>query len=317
MYSINVIVITYNQENYIGRALDSILCQRDYGLRNIVVVDDCSTDGNWAVISEYVERYPMIVKAYRNEKNLGIYANVKKSSELRGEADFFCRCSGDDALRDGWFKAMQECLESKIVNPGDAFLIQGDYMTVQPDGKEFIVSQKGINNIHTPLEILLLRGVIHGRSTIQSKALQDKYDSFILDKGLNLAETYADIQKYKHADFFYYIPYVGSIYYTRIGVAKSIAQQKEKYDEYWIKENIIKWEYFRDNEFERKIDKNYANFSIKKIEYEKSGKLLYLICALVYRMLSIDVHVDNATSLIKDFYHLVIAHKKYNERFDL
>ena len=50
MVKINVLIITYNQEDLIKRAIDSILCQKEYGLNKIVVSDDCSSDNTWNVL---------------------------------------------------------------------------------------------------------------------------------------------------------------------------------------------------------------------------------------------------------------------------
>ena len=52
MNRINILLITYNQENLIRRTLDSILCQKEIGINNIVVNDDCSKDNTWEILKE-------------------------------------------------------------------------------------------------------------------------------------------------------------------------------------------------------------------------------------------------------------------------
>ena len=54
----SVSIITYNQRDLIGRAIDSVLAQRvdfDY---EIVIGDDCSSDGTKEVLRDYAQRYP-------------------------------------------------------------------------------------------------------------------------------------------------------------------------------------------------------------------------------------------------------------------
>jgi glycosyltransferase involved in cell wall biosynthesis len=51
---ISVVVPTYNQVQYLGACLDSIYFQ-DYPNLEIVVVDDCSTDGTAELIHEFVQ----------------------------------------------------------------------------------------------------------------------------------------------------------------------------------------------------------------------------------------------------------------------
>ncbi len=51
-------VITYNQRELIGRALDSVLMQQtDFDLE-IIVGDDCSSDGTREVLRDYARRFP-------------------------------------------------------------------------------------------------------------------------------------------------------------------------------------------------------------------------------------------------------------------
>ena len=54
---VSVVVTTYNQQDTIARTLDSILrqeCGFDY---EIVIGEDCSTDGTLAVCREYARRF--------------------------------------------------------------------------------------------------------------------------------------------------------------------------------------------------------------------------------------------------------------------
>ena len=55
---VSVIVTTYNQEKYIGEALDSILMQKvDFPIE-VLVGDDASTDGTQDVLKLYERKYP-------------------------------------------------------------------------------------------------------------------------------------------------------------------------------------------------------------------------------------------------------------------
>ena len=61
---------TYNHEKYIGQAVSSVLDQNFNGKMELHVFDDCSTD-KLLKSSEYVEKYPNIVKIHQNPENLG------------------------------------------------------------------------------------------------------------------------------------------------------------------------------------------------------------------------------------------------------
>ena len=57
---VSVVVITYNQSNYIRKALDSILMQKVSFKYEILVGDDASTDGTQEILCEYAQKYKVI-----------------------------------------------------------------------------------------------------------------------------------------------------------------------------------------------------------------------------------------------------------------
>jgi glycosyltransferase involved in cell wall biosynthesis len=58
---ISVVVICFNQEHTIGAALGSVLAQSAWSrIGEVIVVDDCSTDGSVAVIRQIAARHPRI-----------------------------------------------------------------------------------------------------------------------------------------------------------------------------------------------------------------------------------------------------------------
>ena len=94
-----IIVITFNQEGLIGRALDSILNQKEF-IYEIIIFDDCSTDKTWMVIQEYKNKYPSIIKPFRNPINLGIFGNIE-STWAKASGDIIWYLSGDDEFCNG------------------------------------------------------------------------------------------------------------------------------------------------------------------------------------------------------------------------
>ena len=73
---VSVGVLTYNHEEYIAQALDSILMQETDFTVEIVIGEDCSQDGTRDIVKKYAEQYPDRIRALLHETNLGINGNA-------------------------------------------------------------------------------------------------------------------------------------------------------------------------------------------------------------------------------------------------
>jgi glycosyltransferase involved in cell wall biosynthesis len=68
--TVSVLVVTYNHEQFVRQALDSTVAQRLPQPFEILVSEDCSTDGTRAIVQEYAERYPQLIRLLLSEQNL-------------------------------------------------------------------------------------------------------------------------------------------------------------------------------------------------------------------------------------------------------
>jgi hypothetical protein len=68
---VSIVVPAYNCERYVRESLTSILAQT-YPNTEVLVMDDCSTDGTPEVVAPFLGR----IKYYRQNQNRGIYANA-------------------------------------------------------------------------------------------------------------------------------------------------------------------------------------------------------------------------------------------------
>ena len=90
---ISVVMPNYNGEKFIAQAIESILNQT-YKDFEFIIIDDCSTDNSWNIIQEYARKDKRI-RAYRNEKNLGVSGTLNYGlSHVTGE--FIARMDSDD-----------------------------------------------------------------------------------------------------------------------------------------------------------------------------------------------------------------------------
>lgn len=75
---VSVLTTVYNREKYLAQAIESIL-NSTYENWELIIVDDCSTDGSVNIGRQY-EAKDSRIKVYINEKNLGDYPNRNKAA---------------------------------------------------------------------------------------------------------------------------------------------------------------------------------------------------------------------------------------------
>jgi glycosyltransferase involved in cell wall biosynthesis len=230
-----VIVITYNQENLISRSLDSLLCQKEY-IFEIIIADDCSSDNTWEVIKRYQKLYPVIIKPYRNEKNLGIFGNIE-STWTKPTGDIIWYLSGDDIYCDGLFAEANKLIKKNNCDYiNEAFTLYFDYKSINPQGIEKVYRNNLVER-YNPIS-LKIRQLICNRTTGVSRNVFDKFYPVKKDIGI-MADGLIDIQTQLFSQKNYYKSFVGSVYYTNIGIS-SITEKNEMLDSYIKSLQIIK-----------------------------------------------------------------------------
>lgn len=97
MKKVSVVICTYNGEKYLREQLDSILAQT-YPVYEVVVQDDCSTDGTVSIVESYIDKFSNL-RIIRNEHNLGFNENFHRAL-LQAEGDLIAISDQDDV----WYK---------------------------------------------------------------------------------------------------------------------------------------------------------------------------------------------------------------------
>jgi glycosyltransferase involved in cell wall biosynthesis len=92
---VSVAIITYNHENFIAQAIESILMQVVNFDYEIIIGEDCSTDETRNIVIEYQNRFPHRIKLLLHDKNVGLMRNFIQTIETcRGQ--YVALCEGDD-----------------------------------------------------------------------------------------------------------------------------------------------------------------------------------------------------------------------------
>ncbi|MFB2684879.1 glycosyltransferase family 2 protein [Shewanella mangrovisoli] len=89
----SLIILTYNQKDFIEQAILSALNQNASFEFEVIVADDCSVDGTWEKVSELACVYHF--KKIRTSVNSGVVSNLNNAFNL-AEGDYIFLMGGDD-----------------------------------------------------------------------------------------------------------------------------------------------------------------------------------------------------------------------------
>lgn len=94
---ISYVVTAYNIEQFIRESIECAFDQT-YSPLEIVLSDDCSTDGTFEIMKEMAENYhgPHKIKLNRNEQNLGITRHMNKAYLELADGEIIIAAHGDD-----------------------------------------------------------------------------------------------------------------------------------------------------------------------------------------------------------------------------
>ena len=71
----SVLMVTYNHQEFIAQALDSVLMQEVDFEYEIIIGEDCSTDNTRQIVIDYQRKYPDKIRLLLPEVNLGAHEN--------------------------------------------------------------------------------------------------------------------------------------------------------------------------------------------------------------------------------------------------
>lgn len=144
---VSVCVTTYNQEKYINQCLQSLIDQQTNFSFEILVADDCSTDGTRSIIQEFAENYSKIIKPIFHKKNLGASRNFIFVHD-QAQGHYIAHMDGDDYALPGKLQAQAD----------------------------FLDKHKNCNLLWTPVLVETAPGIIHEQNAYFKKyALSRKY----------------------------------------------------------------------------------------------------------------------------------------------
>lgn len=100
---VSISCITYNHAPYIKDALEGFISQKTNFPFEVLIHDDCSTDGTTEIIKEYEQKYPDVIKPIYEKENqfqAGKPAGSNVWNLPRAQGKYIAHCEGDDYWKD-------------------------------------------------------------------------------------------------------------------------------------------------------------------------------------------------------------------------
>lgn len=94
MSFVSVVISVHNGQEFISKALDSVL-QQSYKNYEILILDDNSNDNTSNILKQYKKKFPYKIKIFKNRKKIGLTKSlIKLVNYSKGE--FIARLDADD-----------------------------------------------------------------------------------------------------------------------------------------------------------------------------------------------------------------------------
>jgi glycosyltransferase involved in cell wall biosynthesis len=149
---VDVLMPTFNHENFIAQAIQSVLTQECPFKYRLIISEDCSSDNTLKICEQYATGHSNNILLLKNSTNLGMAANYKSLFNA-SSAKYIAILEGDDYWIDKY--KLQKQIELLESNP-DAGMVHTNYLSLYSNGR----LKKG----HLGEKITSLSGYIIGPS---------------------------------------------------------------------------------------------------------------------------------------------------------
>jgi glycosyltransferase involved in cell wall biosynthesis len=152
---VSINCITYNQENYIGDAIEGFLMQITDFNYEILIGEDCSSDNTKKIVEEYVKNYPDKIKMITSEQNVGARKNSQRLIDM-SKGKYIADCEGDDYWIDPY--KLQKQVDYMEEHPACTLCLHAAEIIKAPNKKIGRVHKPYNGNKICPMEDIISRG---------------------------------------------------------------------------------------------------------------------------------------------------------------
>jgi glycosyltransferase involved in cell wall biosynthesis len=162
---VSVKTITYNHAPFIRQCVEGVLMQKTAFPFELVIGEDCSTDGTREIVLEYGQKYPDIIRVITSESNVGAVENSRRSI-LACQGEFMALCEGDDY----WIDPLKLQKQYDAILKYDAVLVaHGNFAVFYEGGK--IVSTSKIKRAKDESGFLTLEDILREKARVHTSSM--------------------------------------------------------------------------------------------------------------------------------------------------
>lgn len=133
---VDVIVVTFNHVAYVAECLNSIL-EQSHDRLQIHVIDDCSTDGTWAILEQFSREHSDRVSLCQTQSNRGVGQEASRQRyadcHVERTGGYWAVIEGDDRWIDG--RKIEKQIQILRREGPCAVAVSCDTLVQGPDGQ--------------------------------------------------------------------------------------------------------------------------------------------------------------------------------------
>ena len=169
---VDILMATYNGENYLKEQIDSILNQT-YKNIQLIISDDCSKDGTREILKKYEQNDK--IKIFYQQENLGYIKNFEFLLN-KVESNLYMLSDQDDIWKEEKIEKSVEKLKNENVDLvfGDLEVVDENLNTIYESFNKYMKLERKIDKCIRNYKLQYLYNCITGCTILSKKELLDK-----------------------------------------------------------------------------------------------------------------------------------------------
>ena len=162
-------MVTYNHENYISQAVESVMTQVANFEYKLFIGEDCSTDDTSKICKKLKEKYSKKIELFLNEKNLGGNQNAKQIYKRCYEsgAKYIALLEGDDY----WTDPLKLQKQVDVLESNTNLIASHHWQTIAVEKNGKFIEKESPKDGYYPKEVSTVEAIFTNKMRAKSRTL--------------------------------------------------------------------------------------------------------------------------------------------------